>query len=357
MTIPINGECFAILRQFPSVEAMQESHRDPTDSATFDEASLLGAFVLDGKGGGHPIKWKGIQNWKPEHGPIWIHLDRKAADAQRWLRRHSGLDHLACEALLAEETRPRAQAHGDGLLAILRGVNLNPGETPDDMISVRLWVEPHRIISLRAPKLMALSDVRESLVAGTGPRSTGELLTAIVHRLTERMGPVVANLDSLLDDFEEQVLERPELRLQHSLANIRRQAIALRRYIAPQRDAIQQVQTLNHSSLNEADRLHLRENADRTIRYLEDLEALRERATVVQEEIAMHTSEQMNRRMYTLSLVAGIFLPLGFVTGLLGINVGGMPGVDSPDAFAIVCGLLSGLALLSLWVLRRMKFF
>ena len=45
----------------------------------------------------------------------------------------------------------------------------------------------------------------------------------------------------------------------------------------------------------------------------------------------------LNRRMLLLSVVAAVFLPLSLVTGLLGMNVGGIPGTQSPLAFAIIC--------------------
>jgi zinc transporter len=75
---------------------------------------------------------------------------------------------------------------------------------------------------------------------------------------------------------------------------------------------------------------------------------------VLQDQLTDQRAEEMNRNMMVLSVVAAIFLPLGFLTGLFGINVGGMPGVDNPVAFWLVaagCGLI-GLALL---ILFRMK--
>ena len=63
----------------------------------------------------------------------------------------------------------------------------------------------------------------------------------------------------------------------------------------------------------------------------------------------------MNKNMYVLSLVAGIFLPLGLLTGLLGINVGGMPGEGNAWAFAIVCIVLVAMAAAVLWIFRRMR--
>ncbi len=82
-------------------------------------------------------------------------------------------------------------------------------------------------------------------------------------------------------------------------------------------------------------RLSLRETSDRLIRHLEDFDAIRERAAVSQEELQSRLAEQQNVRMYVLAIVAAIFLPLGFLTGLLGINVGGIPGADNPLAFGI----------------------
>ena len=91
------------------------------------------------------------------------------------------------------------------------------------------------------------------------------------------------------------------------------------------------------------------------IRQIEDLDEVRDRAILAQEELANRIAEEMNERSYVFTAVAGIFLPLGFLTGLLGINVGGMPGVEDGAAFWIVvllCGAL-GVGLTFLFRLRR----
>lgn len=75
--------------------------------------------------------------------------------------------------------------------------------------------------------------------------------------------------------------------------------------------------------------------------------------TIVREELASRMAEQMNSRMYLLSIVAALFLPLGFVTGLLGVNVGGIPGTQHPGAFLAVCFMLILLGVVQLWLFRR----
>ncbi len=73
------------------------------------------------------------------------------------------------------------------------------------------------------------------------------------------------------------------------------------------------------------------------------------------EELSGRMAEQMNHTMYILAIVAAIFLPLGLLTGLLGINVGGMPGADDGAAFWLVCGFLVLVAIGLVWLFRRMK--
>jgi zinc transporter len=169
------------------------------------------------------------------------------------------------------------------------------------------------------------------------------------------MGPVIDGLDEQVDGLEEEVLTAQSYELRTKLSSLRRQAIALRRYIAPQREAMARLQTEQVSWLTELDRGRLREVADRITRYVEDLDSARERATVTQEELAGRLAEQTNKTMYVLSLVAAVFLPLGLLTGLLGINVGGIPGVESPWAFTIVCLVLVGIAVVQIVVFRKMK--
>jgi zinc transporter len=125
--------------------------------------------------------------------------------------------------------------------------------------------------------------------------------------------------------------------------------------MAPQREAMNRLAGLDTDLINPNQRARLREVADRTMRYVEDLDAVRDRTAVLQDELTTHMSEQMNRTMYLLTVVATIMLPLGFLTGLLGVNVGGIPGADSPWAFAIFCGLLAVLVGVEVAVLKRLR--
>jgi zinc transporter len=316
---------------------------------------LIAAFILDGKGGGQRVGWNEIRQWTPTGGLLWVHLKFEAPDAQRWIREESQLEDVVGDALLAEESRPRITTFDDGVLVALRGVNLNPGADPEDMVSLRMWVEKNRIITTRRRKLMSVADLCSAIEKGKGPRTPGEFLEDVADRLMVRMGGVIDELEDKVAELEESVLTEESHELRPMLASIRRDAINLRRYMAPQREAIARLQGEKISWLAEEDRVRLRETYDRLTRYIEDLDAARERAAVTQEELISRLSEQMDNRMYVLSIVAAIFLPLGFLTGLLGINVGGIPGAEYKASFAIFCLLLVGLIIIQIVIFKRKK--
>ena len=320
-----------------------------------EQQGLVAAHILDGRGGGRGVGWPEIEAWTPEQGVLWVHLQRGAENADAWLRDRSGLDPVVVDALLAEETRPRAVAIGRGLLVILRGVNLNPGADPEDMVSLRMWIDAERIVSVRLRRLMAVQDIRESLARGSGPTAPGDFLVDIATRLVERMGPVIDDLDDRTDELEDRMLTGESREMRKTLAGIRHQAIVLRRYLAPQRDATARLQSEEQPWIDTREKARLREVTDRVVRYIEDLDSVRDRAAVIQDELASRLSEQMNRTMYHLTVVASIMLPLGFLTGLLGINVGGIPGSENPWGFAAVCAILAAVVAVQVVLFRRLR--
>ncbi len=319
------------------------------------DGGLICAYLLDGKGSGTPLDWAGVRSWKPTDGLLWVHLDHSGEQANIWLRDESGLDPVVSETLLQDEVRPRLLPLDEALLVILRGVNLNPGADPEDMVGIRVWIDGQRIITLRHRRIMAVNDIREEIMHGRGPRDLGDFLVSIARRLIDRMGPVISSLDDRVDDLEDKILEAKGENLRPALAEVRREAIQLRRYLGPQREVIAQLSAQPLAWLSDRQRAQLREIADRTIRYLEDLDAARERAAVTQEELNSRLADQMNKTMYVLTVVAAILLPPSLITGLFGINVGGMPGTESNIGFVTVVLAIILMAVFQFLIFRRLK--
>jgi zinc transporter len=312
--------------------------------------SIVHIYRLDGQGGAEsltqlpdlpvPILWVHMQSDDPESAPVMSAL---------------GLGSRIIDVLTSPETRPRTTAMEGGVLMVLRDVNLTQDADPEDMVSLRIWLTDRLIVTARKShrRLMSIQDIRQSLNDGVGPGSSGEFLLGVVERLVIRIGQVVNEAEESLEAIEEALDSLNPTEVRYQLTELRRRAARLRRYLAPQRDALDAMYRLRSSLFDEGLLFELREWSDRTTRNLEDLDLVRERAILMQEELRNRVAEQQNQRMYVLSLVTAIFLPLSFITGVFGMNVMGLPGVGDPMGFLFV---MSGMGTLALGVGIWMRF-
>ena len=184
-------------------------------------------------------------------------------------------------------------------------------------------------------------------------------MVSLIGRLLQRMEPTLQELDDRVDSLEEKILDGKELLEDERtmVTEIRKKAIVFRRYIAPQRDAVASLRAAQSPLLNQMHKRRLQESLNHLHRYIEDLDAVRDRTHVVKDELNDAMADHMNKNAYMLSVIAAIFLPLGFLTGLLGINVGGIPGAENPDAFMIFIGLLSATVILQVFLFKILKWF
>lgn len=318
------------------------------------ERGLVHALLLDGAGGARRVGWAEVDAWRPGQGVLWLHFDYTVADTRNWLIDHSGLPEMAVEALLTLETRPRVTTLADAHLINLRGVNLTPGAQPEDMIAIRLWMDNERIISTQRRGLKAVADLLEALQHGQGPCSAQALLAELLDRLTWHFEDVIASIEERVSLLEEVTARSVTSDSLNNIAELRRQAISLRRYLSPQREAMARLVADTGSWLTEPDRLVIREAADRLQRLLEDIDLAREHATIAQEDLQSRLSDRLGSRMYVLAVITCLFLPLTFITGLFGVNLGGIPGAGHPQAFLLFSLLTLGFAL-GLTLLLRVR--
>lgn len=323
-----------------------------TDTRT---SGLVDALLLDGKGGARRLDWAGIAAWTRADGPLWIHLDYSAADATAWLRQDSGLDPVVLEALLDSDPRPRALPQPDDrLLLIVRGINHNKSSEPEDMISIRVWIEPDRILTVRHRHSRSLDSLTADAIAGKGPRDVGEVISQLVDRIVDNVVTRVDRLHDEIAESEDEILsEKRGAHLRAYLADHRRRAIGLRRFLGPQRDALSKLAAVKVPWLTDRYRAELTETTDRMMRAIEELDAARDRAAVTQEELSSRMGELTNQRLYILSIITAVFLPLGFVCSLLGVNVGGVPLQTETWAFwALVTMFAVGVAI-QIYIFRK----
>ena len=285
----------------------------------------------------------------------WTHVNFSDAAGAAWIRQESGIAPIIADAMLSEESRPRALHTAEGVMVILRGVNLNPGSEVEDMISVRLWVEKDRVVTASRRPLKSLNLIRQLSDEGKGPGSPAAFAIDLIDRLSDFIGEVTDQIESRLEQAEDEVNDASGALKNSPFSVVRRQSARLRRYLAPQREALDSLANNPDPVFSPSQASELREQTNRITLVLEDLDLVRERALVAQEEFLGILAHEQNNRMLLLSIVAAIFLPLSFLTGLFGMNVAGLPGTQDAWAFGIIVVLMTLIAVLILLVFRARK--
>ncbi len=313
------------------------------------------AFLLDKKGFAVELAYDKLDSVDRSNKILWVHFDYLSKEANEWITYKSGIEDVAIDALLTEETRPRTTILNDSLLIALRGVNLNPNSKPEDMISIRLYISPTLIISTRRRNLLTVTELIDNLKRGIGPKSSSEFLVELTYRITDRMDNIIDQIQDRTDFLEENLLETADSKFRNEILSIRRETIILKRYLSPQKEALNKLYNDKITWINEYQKIEIRETNDQLMRHIEELDTIRDKVTLIQEELANRLSEQLNKKMYILSIISAIFLPLSFLTGLLGINIGGIPGAENENAFYIFSLILVFIISVQLTIFKKKR--
>lgn len=303
--------------------------------------------------GDGPVRRLSKEEASAYHGPgfLWLHLQGLDEQDLAFIKAQPGIPDVAAGALAATETRPRCDRIEEGAIVNLRGPGeLDPNDS-DRLVSIRFWVTASRVLTLSRRPITALAEVVRKFELGK-IHDSGDLVAAFAWAISTQLDPEVSALGDRLDEVESNLESNQLYRLRKQITAARSEAISFRRFVAPDRDALRTLAALDFDWLADDDKLHIVEAADRFARMAEELEAVRERAALLHEQITDLRAEQTDQRALYISVVAFIFLPLTFVTGLLGMNVEGIPYAHTHWAF---WGVVTFCALVGISVLLWFK--
>lgn len=284
----------------------------------------------------------------------WLHFDLASSHLETWAEQ--ALPVAAIRTLLAAKTRPRVDCIDDGIIVTLRGINMNEGDEAGDMVSLRVWITATLILTVRRQRNFLMEDLQAQINADDAPPTPTRMTARLIEMILERVEDTAMTLEDRTERMEDAVYEEGATSIQ-GLAPLRRAVIKLRRHIGPLRDALDGFTLTQSNLIPPLMNLRFRDSTNRAARALDELTEVRDRLNALSDHLDMTQSARLGRNGYYLSVVATIFLPLGFVTGLFGVNVAGVPGLETPNAFYILCGAMVALSVVLFALLRWLRWF
>jgi zinc transporter len=309
------------------------------------------------QGRAHAMQWPETQTLpgKPET-PVWMHLSAADEAVHGWLQCREDLPATVREFLSGNDRRPRVHLGSAYFFGVISDFELGGGADIDKGTSaLRFYIDGARLITVRTVRMQSTDKLRHAVLDGDTFRDTTELFATLIRGLNETFAEKVNDLGDRLDDVEEGVLDGRHSDQRAELGSIRRDLVELKRYVDPERTALAQ---LIAPRLDWADPRSA-ETLVQTIQTMNSiggsLEAIYERAKLMQDEMASLLAEDINRKLLALSIMSALLLPASLISGIFGMNVAGLPGTHGQYAFWIVMGAMVFLAMLTIGMLKRLR--
>jgi zinc transporter len=294
------------------------------------------------------------------HAPdchLWLHFNLADMRVRRWLESCNLIPRIGRDILLGTREQMLLEPVGDGLAGILGDLHHDFQSDPAKLGVLRLYLDHRCLISARRHPLKSIDSLRRSLEDGGSACRPIGLMTRFLHHLAETLGLTIADIGQTLDHIEDRILADHLISEGTELGRARQLIIRLRRHMVPQRHALFGFLGRLPGWLSEAEALDLRRAIERLDMLGHDLDLIQDRARLLQDEIANKQAERTNHNLYILSIVTTIFLPITLITGVFGMNVGGLPGVQDVQGFWWVVACMAATAISSLVLLYWRKLF
>jgi magnesium transporter len=327
---------------------------------------MLTVFILDGQG---------VVHTEPEQLPaamrdpkcvIWVDMDRPTEDELALLDDVFGFHPLAIEDTIQYQQRPKIESyhhlgdvHSQGYFyMVIHGPDLRTFRERVRTKELDIFVSERYLVTIHEEQMMSVEHVMKRARADARRVLEGGidmLLHSILDNLVDHYTPILDNLQDQLEELEDEALTSPGTQILQRISHQKRDLMALRRIIGPQRDVIAQLTRGEVPFIRESTRVYLRDVQDHLVRAVELIEIYRELIASARDLYLSSMNNNLNNIMKTLTLITVIALPINMITGFYGMNFEGLPGIHNQAAFWVTMGVMLIAVTVVILLVRRAR--
>ena len=286
-------------------------------------------------------------------GVAWLDIDEPHAMDRNLLIDGIGLHPLVVESCLEQGTHSvRIESFDDYIYLNVRGVDYTLKEDVLQTVDLHMFVGRNYVVTVHDIFMPSVEGVRKIVESDVKRlmNSPSVLAHALLDALIQVIRPALERMSDHADAIEEQVIENPNESVLAAIMNLKRSSLSLNRALAPQRDVLSRLGRREFHLIAEEADLYFRDLFEEIVRVQASNDVIRERADTSLATYLSSVSNRQNETMKVLSIVATIFMPLGLIAGLFGMNFANMPGLEIQWGYYAMWGLTLFAFALTLWL-------
>lgn len=262
---------------------------------------------------------------------------------------------LILEDIGDTEQRPKMEDLDNYIYVVLKMLSYNAENAEIEVEQISLVVGRNFVISFQETVGDVFDPIRDRIKNAKGRiRKMGAdyLGYALVDAIIDNYLKILDEFGEKIEFLEEEIITRPDQMVLKEIYHLKSEIIFLRKIIFPLKELVRSLERSDSELIKDTTRIYFRDVYDHVIQVADSMEMFREMLTGMVEAYLSSLSNRLNEVMKVLTIIATIFMPLTFITGIFGMNFKFIPGLERIWGFPVAMFLMF---VIGIYMLRYFK--
>ncbi len=257
------------------------------------------------------------------------------------------ISQLTLEDILNTEQLSKLDIYDDHIFIVLKMLNWKNDTLQAEQVSI--IVGSNYIISVQEGLEGDVFDPVRIQLQSPGSRIRGMKADycayALMDMIIDNYFIILEKVSDIVEGIEESVVTHPEPQAMHTLYDLRRKLVVVRRAVWPLREIIGTIYRKESSIITPPTQPYIKDLYDHIVQVIDAVEIFRDTVSSVFEMYMTSVSTKMNEIMKTLTIISTIFIPLTFLAGIYGMNFDVLPELHFKYSYFILIAVMIALGL------------
>jgi magnesium transporter len=281
---------------------------------------------------------------------VWINIDGvHDVELIDRIGKEFGISPLILEDIANTTQRPKVEDYGEYLYAVLQMFYYSADGKDIVSEQVSMILGKNYVISFQEEAGRdVFGPVRERIRDGKGPmRKNGAdyLFYSLMDSIVDNYFVILEGIGDSIEELEEKLTVKPDQKVLRKIHELKVKVLLFRKAVWPLREVMTCLARGETALIRKGTTEYLRDVYDHVIEVIETVETHREMMTGMVDIYLSSTNNKMNEIMKVLTIIATIFIPLTFITGVYGMNFHFMPELEWELGYSFAWGMMAVVAL------------
>lgn len=317
---------------------------------------MISSFFYDGK----ELK-KDLPTSKYKHhlsrkgGILWVDLYNPTPEELSILEKIFKFHPLAVEDCSKLVELPKVDEFDDYIFIVFHRIFFDFKKEELDMKELDVFLGDNFLVTVHNDPSASVDSMRQRVKIKPQLMQLGPdiLMHGILDYAIDKYIPLLEKWDDIIEDLEDRIVAGQTKDIMEEIVHLKRNLLEFKKSIGPQRDILNKLSRRDYPFISDKASIYLKDVYDHIQGSYSELETYRELLSNAFEAYLSVLSNRMNVVIHRLTIIATIFMPLTFITGIYGMNFINMPEVSWQYGYIFALGLMVFVALLMVVFLKK----